>query len=188
MSGCITPSISTGQVLRATPCVQGDTILGTPPGKTILFSPETIPGTVFSPTFVISPGDAVLLDAYNLPVDQPIYVNRVVVSSTRAMQGEACDPCAVPFVYGRTGKIVYRERMTLGGAKRWALCKHSKPDCQTQDVMQLLITIPGTYELELSDTSMLGDMEVEYQAWKMGLTVGMPKEYFAGIVDPICEG
>ena len=66
--------------------------------------------------------------------------------------------------------------MTLGNDRRqWQLFKTS-----TFSILQMMIMIPGTYELELSDVSMLGDLEVEYMRWNLPVTPNMPFSYFAG--------
>lgn len=152
------------------------------PGKNILFSPDTPQGTIFSPSITVTPGKCVLIDAYNMPKDQPIYVNRIVKSTSGPVQVDMCDPCAIKCAaLGAPGTIMFRERMRMGctGAP-WQLLNSD----QTVPVIQLLVAVPGTYELELSDTNMLGDMEVEYVGWDLSLTPYLPKDYFAGV----CSG
>lgn len=158
-------------------CVPANDLVIASPGKIILFSPETPQGTVYSPTFTVSSGLAVLLDAYNLPVDKHIYVNRIVKSTTAPAVGDTCDPCAMGTAFDPAGVIVFRERMTLGNPDAWQLVKTA-----AGGVLQLLIVVPGTYELELEDTTMLGDMEVEYMAWSVETMPDLPSSYFAGIV------
>ena len=158
------------------------------PGKVVLFSPETPQGTIFSRSIAVPAGTAVLIDAYNMPVNHHIWVNRIVKSTTAPFTGDPCDPCAMNAAYGTEGVVVFRERMTLaGGLNSWALIKHDDDRCDVNTVLQLLIVIPGMYELELEDTTMLGDMEVEYMTWPMTLIPYMPKEYFAGIISHTCE-
>lgn len=172
--------ISTGYYVNNTQSCVTDNRVIVSPGKSILFSPETPQGTVFSPTFSVYPGSAILIDAYNMPLDQPIYVNRVVKSTTAPITGDPCDPCAMNGAYGTSGVITFRERMTLGGKPNaWRLIKTAEPATQT---LQLLVAVPGTYELELSDTNMLGDLEVEYAEWLINATPCLPFNYFAGIV------
>lgn len=171
--GC---DISTGYtVTPSSSMLQPDNRLYQSPGRNILFSPESPQGSVYSSSFTITPGTCVLIDAYNLPENQPIYVNRIVKSTGSVGVPDMCDPCAIQCAaYGLPGTVVFRERMRLGCSKEpWQLIK-------TADnvTTQLLIAVPGMYELELSSVGMLGTLEVEYISWDMRLTVGLPSAYY----------
>ncbi len=159
------------------------------PGKQlVLFTQESPPDNVYSPTFTVVPGQSVLLEAYNLPEDGFIKVNRVVISTTCPTVGSPCDPNDMKYAYGTPGVIMFRAPMMLGG-RVWGLRAYQSGSLDnngvtaTCDVMfpQLLINIPGTYELELSDTSLLGDLEVEGLVWDNALTPEVPQTYYAGV-------
>lgn len=172
-------NISTGYISSFGPCCGGASEnLVASPGKNILFSPDTPQGTVFSPAFLVPAGTMVLLEAYNMPEQQPIYVNRIVKSTTAPKTVDPCSLCASVDLYRSKGVIVFRERMMLGnGSGVWQLFKDGKMG----SAVQLLVAIPGLYELELSDTHMLGDLEVEYSQWAASATPYLPRDYFAGI-------
>lgn len=175
-------NVSVGAYIPGRGCSSIGGPLTATPGKSVLFSPESPQGYVYSPSFTIVPGQIVLIDAYNLTYDLPIYVNRVLISTTGAGTGDNCDPCAMGSAYGSAGVITFRERMSLGRDIRcWELVKYSTEECEYQSKLQLMIAVPGTYELELSDASMLGDMQVEYQEWTAVLTPTLPPSYHAGI-------
>lgn len=176
--------IQTGYSTLNNPCgpVTGGVMMPTP-GKNILFGPDTPQGTIFSPSFTVVPGQVVLIDTYNMPQDYYIYVNRIVKSNFGPMTGENCDPCAFDRAFGSDGKITFRERMTLGGSnEHWSLIKRADV---SQSRLQLMIAIPGIYELELENTNMLGNMEVEYFAWEATILPYLPKDYFAGIMNTV---
>lgn len=182
--------VCTGYVKARSSCEPVNKALVASPGKTILFSPESPTDQKYSAAFTVTPGSAVLLEAYNLPVQQNIYVNRIVKSTAAFPVGDACDPCSLTGAYGVDGVIVFRERMTLGnGWKSWVLRREydipglaGGTPSNAQSILQLMVVVPGTYELELEDVSMLGDLEVEYSVWPVNSMPDLPKEYFAGIV------
>lgn len=119
-----------------------------------------------------------MLEAYNMPDDSPIYINRLVRASFAPPTATPCPPCNMGMFPGPEGIIMSRERMTLGdGQKWWRLYKNSAGD---DSVLQSIIAVPGVYELELSDPDMLGDLQVEYITWNLSLTPGMPSVYYAG--------
>lgn len=176
--------IQTGYAVQSNPCaaVTGGVMVPTP-GKNILFCPDTPHGTIFSPSFTVVPGQVVLIDAYNMPQDYHIFVNRIVKSNFGPMAGDNCDPCAFDHAFGSDGKITFRERMTLGGSnEHWSLIKRADV---SQSRLQLMIAVPGIYELELEEADMLGTMEVEYLAWDAIILPYLPKEYFAGIMNTV---
>ena len=82
---------------------------------------------------------------------------------------------------GSTPEIVYRNRMNIGNsASYWTLVSFSDEKKKSRN--QLLITLPGTYELELEDAAQqLGDMEVEYQSFKLSDVGHLPDSYYGGI-------
>lgn len=170
--------ISTGYPINPMRCGPDDTALMAAPGKVVLFSPETRPGTIYSRSFTVNPGEAIIIDTYNMPDNGMIYVNRLVKSTTGPTTGDTCDPCAMDGAYGTDGRILFREKMTLGG-QYWGLGKHFLGIVQ-QPILQLIVMIPGTYELELSNTDMLGDMEVEYMVVPLASIMHMPAFYYPG--------
>lgn len=173
--------ISTGAYVGTGLCdTQAGMVLKSP-GKTILFSPESSYDVKYSPSFTVKAGSAVLVDAYNMPEDSYIYVNRLVKTTTALPVGNNCDPCAMHGAYGTDGVVLFRERMRLGCKDElgWRLQKHTGKDT----ISQMLIVVPGTYELELNDVSMLGDLEVELVEWNLTLTPQLPQNYFAGVLE-----
>ena len=174
--GC---NIVTGVALSPAFSPKG-TCLVSSPGKRVLFSPTTPAGTDRSEPITITPGNAILIDAYNMATDLHIYVIRVVVTSECITQGNACSDDMKSA--GRTAPVVvYRERLTIGNdPDKWTLCKYS--DNTKVSRCQLLLAIPGTYQLELeSPDEQLGDLEVEAQAFKLSDLGMLPKNYFGGI-------
>lgn len=173
-------NITTGYVPGASVTPSG-TCLVPSPGKVILFSPQTIAGTDRSATFTVLPGTGVLIDAYNMVPDLSIFVNRVVVTAECITTGCACGGLDMKVAAGSTPEIVYRNRMNIGNsASYWTLVSFS--DEQKKSRNQLLITLPGTYELELEDAAQqLGDMEVEYQSFKLSDVGHLPDSYYGGI-------
>ena len=173
-------NITTGITLGASVTPQG-TCLVASPGKSILFSPTTPAGTDRSAAFTITPGMGVLIDAYNMVPDLKIFLNRLVVTSECITAGNACDPNDFRKAGGSSPVVVFRERMTLGNNPAyWTLCKFS--DEKKYSRLQMLVTVPGTYELELEDpTVQLGDLEVEYQSFKLSDVGHLPDNYYGGI-------
>lgn len=170
-------NISTGFFQGANRVANDNTPLSTA-GRKVLFSPNSPFDMIYSPTFTVEPGLAILIEAYNMPDASPIYVNRLVRASFRPPTATPCPPCNMGAFPGPDGIIMNRERMTLGnGQAHWALNKDSTND---NSKLQLLIMVPGLYELELSDIDMLGDLQVEYITWNLGLTPYMPSVYYAG--------
>lgn len=207
-------NITTGLTLGATTISSTSTCLVNSPGKVILFSPTTLSGTDRSATFTVTPGMAVLIDAYNMVEDLAIYVNRVVVTSECITSSSACG-CNPKLSQATAPTIVFRERMTIGEyPDDWKLIKYSSDTAEvtttdtkvvattvdetttTQTIvttdtktveqksrLQLLITLPGTYELELEDTTQqLGSLEVEYQAFKISDVGHLPDAYYGGVI------
>lgn len=142
-----------------------------PAGRLPLFTPDTPPGTLYSRPITLVAGDIILIDGYNMPDIQKIFLNRIVIASPEMAMGNNCDPCALDAVYGPGGKIVYRNRMLLGG-RYWTLSK---------TIPQLMVAIPGSYELELETVDMLGNMDVGYTTWPAAKTPDLPDKYFATV-------
>lgn len=178
--------ISTGYMLGAVNSGNDNSSLSTP-GRVVLFSPESSQEDVSSPSFGVEPGQAIFVEAYNMPEGYSIYVNRLVRASYAPPHASPCPPCNMGKFPGPGGIIMYRERMTLGdGSNWWRLYKSSVPNdtgFDDRSVLQLLITIPGLYELELSSVDMLGDLQVEYITWNLGLTPNLPSVYYAGVAN-----
>lgn len=172
--------------------VTGYTVTGNPvpesscvtvsPGKTILFSPETPQDTKFSAPFLVSAGDAVIIDAYNLVENEKIFVNRLVMSSYCRPRGNNCNADDMAGAYGRDGTISFEERMTMGNApERWSLLNDSD-----NPRLQLLIAVPGLYRLEIEHPDIVladGLLEVEYLRFKTA-DMSIPDCYHAGISIP----
>ena len=171
--------ISTGAYVNTSTCDAQAGLVYKSPGKVILFSPESPYDVKYSPSFTVKAGSAVLIDAYNMPEDGYIYVNRLVKTTTPLPVGNNCDPCAMHAAYGTGGVVLFRERMRLGCTDElgWRLQKYT----DKATIAQMLVAVPGTYELELDDVSMIGDLEVELMEWSMELTPYLPREYFAGV-------
>jgi len=151
------------------------------PGRVSLFTPESPAEEIFSPTFTVDVGNMALIEAYNMPSDFPIYVNRVVRANFIPPTVSSCPPSNMAAFPGRDGIIISRERMTLGGSQlQWQLNKNSTDS--SLSILQLMIAIPGVYELELSSEDMLGELLVEFILWDSRLTRGLPDAYFAGIL------
>lgn len=173
-------NITTGY-FRDTTTTIGDNITTGSPGRVILFSPESPIDIVYSPTFTVVPGSPAFIEAYNMPTDSPIYVNRLVRGSFRPPHATPCPPCNMGAFPGPDGIITARSRMTLGdGQNWWRLIKFGGAD-EKKSVLQLMIVIPGLYELELSSPNMIGNLQVEYITWNLSLTTPMPSVYYAGI-------
>lgn len=151
------------------------------PGRSVLFAPDTLAGTVYSPSFTVTPGNAVLIDAYNMVEDFHIYVNRLSITAPCSSTGCNCNPADMANAFGGSSIMAGRERMTIGNAPaNWALYKSSSDS--TQNKTQILITLPGTYELELENTaSQLGMMEVDLQQFSLKDIGCIPAVYHAGV-------
>lgn len=174
-------NVQTGYAAGAAVSSSGSCLVASP-GKVILFSPTTLAGTDRSAPFTVTPGMAVLIDAYNLETDLHVYVNRLVVTSDCITAGVACNDADMRKAGGSAPTVVFRERMTLGNnPERWSLIKNSDEHIASR--CQLYISMPGTYELELEDASVQlnGTMEIEYQAFKAADVGHLPASYYGGI-------
>lgn len=175
-------NVSTGYSLNPVPPAPASNCITSAPGKLVLFAPDTLSGTVYSPSFTVLPGYAVLIDAYNMVDGFHIYVNRLSITAPCPTTGSSCDPAAMANPYGGSSIIAGQSRMTLGNdADGWALYKSSN-ETDKASKLQLLITIPGTYNLELEDTvSQLGMMEVDAQIFSLKGMDCIPAVYHAGV-------
>lgn len=170
-------NVATGYVPAPPVPAQGGDCVTTSPGKTLLFTPDTMIGTEYSPIFVILPGQAVILDSYNLVPGYSIFVERLVRSSYCPPVGCACQDLSR--AGGQDGVTAFAELMKLGG-KVWRLFKSEDG---LSDILQIVMTIPGIYRLKLEDPdAQLGTMEVEAQYCKRADLGGVPDTYFAGLV------
>lgn len=153
------------------------------PGKVALITPETPQGTRYTRTFTVPAGDAVLIEAFNLVPEYHVYVNRVVRSSECARSGCACDANDLQSTYKAESSVAFRSRMTLGNnSGRWSLIDFT--DVTHGPRLQLLITIPGMYELELEDPDAQlaqGLTWIDYQTFRLDQVGFMPSAYQAGI-------
>ena len=135
----------------------------------VLFSPESPVDTLFSPQFVVTPGAAVLLCAYEMEPDGLLTVNRIVVgaySSKQVTESVFAERAGI-----QAGHILY-ERKVLSRRGMWSL---------SAAYPELIIVVPGVYRLECSSLAILGkDMYVEYRQWNMTTTPRIPETYIAG--------
>lgn len=175
-------NISTGYALNPVPPAPAGNCVTSAPGKLVLFAPDTLAGTVYSPSFTVLPGNAILIDAYNMTEGFHIYVNRLSITAPCPTTGSSCDNAAMANPYGGPSIIAGQARMTLGNnPDGWTLYK-SADETTTASRLQLLITIPGTYNLELEDTgSQLGMMEVDAQTFSLKGLDCIPAVYHAGV-------
>ena len=169
-------NIETGYDLQQGAVTDTSTCIEESPGRGILFSPKTPVGTIYSAPIWLDNGRAMLVEAYNMPVDKHIFVNRVVLSAscpTDRSVGCNCDPLMMQQAYASPGVITFRARMKLGNSFDWKL---------TAEKPQLLIAVPGCYyEFELEDPDMLGDLEVEYKFIDATKLPNLPACYYAGV-------
>lgn len=120
-----------------------------------------------SSVFVVPSNTAFLIVAYDIPADVNAVVNMVSIS-TMAMP-HACDsPCCIDI--DMTTPILYRIPMTLGG-KVWRVSEANR---------QLLLVLPGFYQLELSQSESLSAATIEGIPLRNVATV-LPFQYAAGI-------
>lgn len=169
-------NIETGYDLQQGAVTDTSTCIEESPGRGILFSPKTPVGTIYSAPIWLDYGRAMLVEAYNMPADKHIFVNRVVLSAscpTDRSVGCNCDPLMMQQAYGSPGVITFRARMKLGNSFDWKL---------TAEKPQLFIAVPGCYyEFELEDPDMLGDLEVEYKFIDATKLPNLPACYYAGV-------
>lgn len=150
------------------------------PGYTPLFTPETPMGTRFSKRFLVPPGQSVLVEAYNLQDDMPIWVNRLIIMSQNHNTGTMCPPCGISPLSPDEAQA-FRSRLTMGmGEQTWSLINYSGAN-RPYSRLQILIQLPGWYDLELSNTNMLGTLQVYYSMWDNSLTPNLPVYYYTGV-------
>lgn len=150
------------------PCVQ-QLIDGV---TTPIFTPETPLDQDLSHTIELAPGRTICFDVWNMPSNRVIYINRVVVGSFQPLTCDNSNRYAMRFFRGRGAEVLYRKRMDLGNPEYWKL---------TSERTQLITAVPGTYQLELESTDMLGQlMRVDFTIWPT--MDSMPKEYWGGVL------
>lgn len=96
-------NIETGYDLQQGAVTDTSTCIEESPGRGILFSPKTPVGTIYSAPIWLDNGRAMLVEAYNMPADKHIFVNRVVLSAscpTDRSAGCNCDPLMMQQAYG----------------------------------------------------------------------------------------
>lgn len=163
--------------------------LALPSGMRVLFNEYSPRESKLSIPFLVRDKDIALIETYNMPSDYYIYVNRVVWSSPIPITGPMCGTDNACKQMNQEGEVLFRERMTLGyaGLENWSLLKPST-NCAKNPRLQLMIGVPGVYELELQDESMLGDLLVTYTILSKELTSPLPFDYYAGMGYPYPEG
>lgn len=177
-------NISTGYVSGPLPPQPHDPCVVKSPGKQILFDMDSSLGMAESPYFSVEPGNAVLIDTYNMVEDLHIYTERLVITSQCQRVAPACDPFNLVHAVGITSELAAHERMSIGGdAERWSLIKYS--DEAKESRLQMLVALPGTYRLVLEDPSAqlapITDLRVEYMKFDMAKMPYLPAAYFAGV-------
>lgn len=92
-------------------------------------------------------GYGLIVETFNQPYDTYVYVNRVLVKAgTIPSPGQCCPIPASP------PQRWYRERVTIGDRSKWIFSNPS-PTAEVpepQRIAQMVITLPGVYEFELS--------------------------------------
>lgn len=139
----------------------------------ILFDQMTPADQVLSDIITIEAGEAVLIDAYEIPVGTSLITHKIVIASY--------DPATVDAIcmreqvnLNRPFDIIRDKIMDLGpeGAAGWTL---------TDTRTSLLITLPGTYQLECNTDPVPNEvMHVSYRKWPLLATPHLPKEYLGG--------
>lgn len=173
--------IDTGYIPGGAPLPPSDTCVVSTGGRRVLICPETALDASTTETFSVQPGQAVIIDAYNMVEDKHIYVQRVVRQAYCASVGVACNPRDLRSVGAAPqGPIAFYERMTLGDPDLWSLVRASESS-GGRSRLQLIIAVPGVYRLELEDPeSQLGELEVECMAMDLR-DLHLPDAYFAGV-------
>lgn len=137
-----------------------------------IFTPETPLDCDLSYVIELQSGRTISIDAWNLPENRTIYINRVVVGSFQPLTCDNTNRYAMMSFRGKAGQVIFTKRMDLGNKDYWKL---------TSEKSQIIWSVPGMYQLELESTDMLGQvMQVEYSLWPN--MPGMPKEYWGGIL------
>jgi len=137
-----------------------------------IFTPETPLDCDLSYVIEVQPGRTISIDAWNIPENRAIYINRVVVGSFQPLTCSNTNRYAMMFFRGKSGQVIFTKRMDLGSQDYWKI---------TSDRSQIIWAVPGMYQLELESTDMLGQvMQVEYSMWETMLS--MPSRYWGGIL------
>lgn len=155
------------------------------PGANVIERPPTVRGCILfdhlshvdqplSPIIDVEPGDVVLIDAYGISLGLELSVNRVLKAGYDPLSYEsACNRHDVPL--SRMFEIFQSKRMALGpkGEAGWTL---------TEDQTQLLIALPGSYQLECNIDPVPTDvLYVTYQKWNQYKLPQLPVAYQAGV-------
>lgn len=178
--GC---NITTGYSVGAAAASTSNCVI-TSPGKIVLFDPTTLAGTKRSNPFTIPEGSVGIIDGYNLKEGYHIYLNKLVILSKCVTTGCGCDGNAkIADAMGEKADVAFRSRMTIGNNPGyWSL--YNPSDSGQYPRLQMLVAIPGTYELELEDEQaqlMDNMMQVELQISKRSVLGQLPDNYFGGI-------
>jgi hypothetical protein len=104
----------------------------------VLFDANDVNCGDVSELYLVSPGFAALVTAYNLPAGGTVSVEAVVTTDYRAARQGRVDGA----------QDVRSFRPTIGGAENWEL-DESHP--------QMIIALPGSYRFFLSDPELLVD-------------------------------
>lgn len=115
-------------------------------------------------------GQLLIVDAYQMPADKKIFLNRLIIGNrgvrpTLQKPGIDRDPAALNL----SGTLMFWKRMDLNGADQWELSATKN---------MLFLTIPGVYQFELEDSSMVDDIYVEF--FQHTVNDPIPKELWAG--------
>lgn len=174
-------NVSTGYIPGGAAPAPSEACVVSTGGRRVLICPETALDAATTETFTIQPGQAAIIDAYNMVEDKRIYVQRVVRQAYCAGVGVACNPHDLRSVAtAPQGPIAFYERMTLGSPDLWSLVKASGSS-GAKSRLQLIVAVPGVYRLELEDPeSQLGELEVEYMVMDLR-DLHLPDAYFAGV-------
>lgn len=173
------------------PSVQGGDPrkLALPSEIKVLFHELSPRESKLSNVFPVREKEIAVIETYNMPSGYHIYTNRVIWSSPIPITGPMCGTDNACKQMRQEGEVLFRERMTLGyaGLENWSLYRPST-GCTKNPRLQLIIAVPGVYELELEDESMLGDLLVTYTIFNKELTSPLPFDYYAGMGYPCPEG
>lgn len=141
---------------------------------TILFDNMSLVDQPYSDIITVEPGEAVLIDAYNIPIGTKLITHKVVIAAYDPITLDAVCTRNKPGLI-RPFTILQTKPMTIGpdGADGWIL---------DENKLDLLITLPGTYQLECTANPVPTDLLfVSYKKWPLLSTPGgYPSEYLGG--------
>ena len=136
----------------------------------ILFSADLPHNSKTSPQIRITFRDMLLVDAYQVPEGKKIFLNRLVVG-TRPIPPLSPGAIVDTGRLTRGGTLLFSKRMDLNGLERWEM---------SAERTMLFLTVPGLYEFELEDESMVENMYVEITWFQVERPI--PKDFFGGIL------